>query len=37
MLAAPKGSKVRVLVVGNDADAALSAIGELINQKFGEE
>ena len=37
MLAAPKGSRIRVLANGADADAALAAIGELIDHKFGEE
>jgi phosphocarrier protein len=36
MLAVPKGARVRVLAIGADADAALSAVGELIEQKFGE-
>jgi len=37
MLAAPKDTKVLVRVFGEDADAALVAIGELIDGKFGEE
>ena len=37
MLAAPKGARIKVLATGGDADAALSAIGELIDHKFGEE
>lgn len=37
MLAAPKDTKILVRVVGEDADAALVAIGELIDGKFGEE
>jgi phosphocarrier protein HPr len=37
MLAAPKDSKVVVCATGEDAEAALAAIGELIAGKFGEE
>ncbi len=37
MLAAPKDTKILVRVSGADADAALLAIGELIERKFGEE
>jgi phosphocarrier protein HPr len=37
MLAAPKDTKILVRVSGEDAPAALSAIGELIQRKFGEE
>lgn len=37
MLAAPKDTKILVRVVGEDADAAMVAIGELIDGKFGEE
>ena len=37
MLAVPKGARIRILADGADADAALSAIGDLIDQKFGEE
>jgi phosphocarrier protein len=37
MLAAPKDSRIVVKAVGPDAEAALSAIGELIGRKFGEE
>ncbi|MCL2102464.1 MAG: HPr family phosphocarrier protein [Syntrophorhabdaceae bacterium] len=37
MLAAPKGSRIRVMATGVDADAALDAIGALIDCKFGEE
>ena len=37
MLAAPKDTKILVRVTGTDADAALVAIGELIERKFGEE
>ena len=36
MLAAPKDARIRVHAIGDDADAALAAIGELINRKFGE-
>jgi phosphotransferase system HPr (HPr) family protein len=37
MPAAPKDTKIRVRVFGEDAEAALIAIGELIDGKFGEE
>ncbi len=37
MLAAPKDTRILVRAVGEDADAALGAIGELIDGKFGEE
>ncbi|MFO1519371.1 MAG: HPr family phosphocarrier protein [bacterium] len=37
MLAASKGTKVNVKVEGKDAEEALGAIEELINNKFGEE
>ncbi|MBE0603045.1 MAG: HPr family phosphocarrier protein [Deltaproteobacteria bacterium] len=37
MLAAPKDTRILVRVTGADADAALVAIGELIDRKFGEE
>jgi len=37
MLAAPKGARIRVLASGVDANEALTAIGELIDRKFGEE
>ncbi|MBI5904101.1 MAG: HPr family phosphocarrier protein [Deltaproteobacteria bacterium] len=37
MLAAPKDAKIAVRAVGDDAEAALAAIGELIAGKFGEE
>lgn len=37
MLAAPKDSKIVVRATGEDAEAALAAIGELIAGKFGEE
>jgi len=37
MLAAGKGSTVGIEIDGSDADAALKAIVELINGKFGED
>lgn len=37
MLAAPKGSLISVVVQGDDAEEALSAIGQLIDDGFGEE
>jgi phosphocarrier protein len=37
MLAAPKDARILVRAAGEDADAALAAIGELIDGKFGEE
>jgi phosphocarrier protein len=37
MLAAGKGSSVRVAAKGADAEAALDAIGELIASRFGED
>jgi phosphocarrier protein HPr len=37
MLAAPKDAKILVRATGEDAEAALAAIGELIAGKFGEE
>lgn len=36
LLAAPMGSLLRVTLTGEDAEAALQAIGELINDGFGE-
>ena len=36
MLAAGKGSRVEIDTVGEDADAALSALVDLIRDKFGE-
>lgn len=36
MLAAAKGTEITVLADGHDADAALSAIGRLIDDYFGE-
>jgi len=37
MLAAPKGSRIEVSVRGEDATAAMAAIGELIDDGFGED
>lgn len=37
MLAAPQGVTIRVTVDGEDAEAAMQAIGELINDGFGED
>ena len=37
MLAAPKDTKILIRAIGLDAEAALAAMGELIEQKFGEE
>lgn len=37
MLAAPQGTLIRVRTEGTDADEALSAIGQIINDKFGED
>jgi phosphocarrier protein len=37
ILAAPKGSEITVKAVGDDARGALDAIGELIDNRFGEE
>jgi len=37
MLAAPKGSQICVAVNGDDAEEALGAIGQLIDDGFGEE
>ena len=37
MLAAPRESRVTVRAEGPDADAAIEAIGALIDAKFGEE
>ena len=37
MLAAAKGSKIDVNANGEDAEAALEALGRLIDDKFGEE
>lgn len=37
MLAAPKGSRIAVSVAGDDAEAAMTAIGRLIDDGFGED
>jgi len=37
ILAAAKGSQITLRVVGEDADSALSALGELIDAGFGED
>lgn len=37
MLAAPKGTLIRVRTEGADSEEALNAIEQLINDKFGEE
>lgn len=37
MLAAPQGVTIRVIVDGEDAAAAMQAIGELIHDGFGED
>jgi len=37
MLAAPKDAKILIRASGEDAEAAVAAIGELIARKFGEE
>lgn len=37
MLAAPQGTMIRVRTEGADADEAMSAIGQIINDKFGED
>jgi len=36
MLAAGKGSRIEIEATGDDADAALTALESLINDKFGE-
>lgn len=36
MLAASKGSEIEVVARGHDAVQAIDALGELINNKFGE-
>jgi phosphocarrier protein HPr len=36
MLAAAKGTEIRVNAIGDDAEAALDAISSLINDYFGE-
>lgn len=37
MLAAPRGTRIVVKVSGEDAESALTRIGELINDGFGED
>ncbi len=37
MLAAPMGAEITLRVEGEDAEAAVEALGELINDRFGEE
>jgi len=37
MLAAPKDTKILVRAIGQDAEEAVAAIGQLIAGKFGEE
>lgn len=37
MLAAPKDTKILIRAIGPDAEEAVTAIGELIARKFGEE
>lgn len=37
MLAAPQGSILKITVSGEDAESAMKAIGELINDGFGED
>ena len=37
MLAAPLGSQIRVQVKGEDAESAMAAVRQLIDDKFGEE
>lgn len=37
MLAAPQGSRIGVSASGEDAEAAMTAIGNLIDDGFGEE
>ena len=36
-LAAPKGTRIRLVVEGDDAEAAVSALRELIENRFGED
>jgi phosphocarrier protein len=35
-LAAPKGTLVRIVAEGDDADAAVAALADLVEQRFGE-
>lgn len=37
MLAAPQGSRISVAVAGEDAEQAMTAIGQLIDDGFGED
>ncbi len=37
MLAAPKGAEITLRIEGRDAEAAMEALGKLINDRFGEE
>ena len=37
MLAAPKDTRILIRAIGHDAEEAVTAIGELIGRKFGEE
>lgn len=37
MLAAPQGSRISVTVAGEDAEQAMTAIGQLIDDGFGED
>ena len=37
MLAASRGNTIKIFISGDDQDDALSAVTELINNKFGEE
>lgn len=37
MLAAPQGSKINITVKGDDAEQALAAVRQLIDDKFGED
>lgn len=37
MLAAPKGSSIKICAVGDDGDIALEALRKLVLNKFGEE
>jgi phosphocarrier protein len=36
-LNAPKGTRIRLIAVGDDAEAAVSALRDLIESRFGEE
>ncbi len=37
MLAATKGTTLRIAAEGDDADAAIKALTDLVNSRFGEE